>query len=46
MVAIMLIGGLAILLAIGLGALVAPSTHPATADPYTGPWQSLGLSLY
>lgn len=41
MIAIMLIAGLALVLAIGLGALIAPAAHASTGDPRDWAWQSL-----
>ena len=41
MIAIMLIAGLALVLAIGLGALIAPAAHALTANPHDWAWQSL-----
>ena len=41
MIAIMLIAGLALVLAIGLGALIAPSAHEFEANPQDWAWQRL-----
>lgn len=41
MIAIMLIGGGALLLAIGIGVLVAPEAREPTTDPHDEPWQCL-----
>jgi hypothetical protein len=39
MIAIMLIGGLALALAIGLGALIEPSAHALSENPSDWAWQ-------
>lgn len=41
MIAIVLIGAGALLLAMGLGALVAPAAREPTAEPHDEPWQCL-----
>lgn len=41
MLAIALIAGLALVLAVGLGALIAPSAHALTANPHDWVWERL-----
>ncbi len=38
MIAVLLIGGLALFVAVGFGALLAPSADAFTANPHDGQW--------